>query len=54
VTLWQRLRRGVEDRRETARWASRPVDKWRVWQTAVSFHKTDTAALLKQKLKLST
>jgi hypothetical protein len=54
VTLWQRLRRGVEDRRETARWASRPVDKWRVWQTAVAFHKTDTAALLKQKLKLST
>jgi hypothetical protein len=54
TTFRQRLQRGLLDRRETARWASRPVDKWRVWQTAVAFHKTDTVAMLRQKLKPST
>jgi hypothetical protein len=46
VTLPQRLRRGLADRRETARWAVSLGDKWRVWQTALNLHTTDTAALL--------
>lgn len=51
VTLWQRFRRGLLDRRETARWAGGWRNKWRVWQTALVFYKTDTAALLRRKLK---
>lgn len=47
VTLSQRLQRGLVDRRETARWAKTPNDKWKVWQTALALHKTDTAGLLK-------
>lgn len=50
VTLRQRLWRGVLDRRETARWADSFMEKWRVWQTAFAFYKTDTAALFKEKL----
>jgi hypothetical protein len=50
VTFRQRLQRGLLDRYETARWATRPADKWRVWQTAIAFYKTDTAAMVKQKL----
>ncbi len=51
VTLGQRLRRGLVDRRETARWADSWGAKWRVWQTALAFHKTDTATLLQQRLR---
>ena len=51
VTLGQRLRRGLVDRRETARWADSWAVKWRVWQTALAFHKTDTAALLHRQLR---
>jgi hypothetical protein len=51
VTLGQRLRRGLVDRRETARWADSWGAKWRVWQTALAFHKTDTATLLHQRLR---
>ena len=47
VTLKQRLRRGVLDRQEAARWADSLSDKWKVWQTALAFHRTDTANLLK-------
>jgi len=50
VTLRQRLWRGVLDRRETARWADSLIDKWRIWQTGLAFYKTDTAALLREKL----
>jgi hypothetical protein len=48
VTLTQRLRRGLWDRWETARWANSWPAKWRIWQTALAFHKTDTASLLKK------
>ena len=51
MTLPQRLRRGLQDRREAARWAGSPLDKWRVWQTALAFHKTDTAAALKKSFE---
>lgn len=47
VTLKQRLQRGLLDRWETARWASSLEAKWKIWQTALAFHKTDTARLLK-------
>jgi hypothetical protein len=50
VTLGQRLRRGLVDRRETARWADSWRAKWRIWQTALAVHKTDTATLLHQRL----
>jgi hypothetical protein len=52
VTLGQRLKRGLLDRQETARWASSPAKKWKVWQTALAFHKTDTVGLLKRNLKV--
>jgi len=51
VSLGQRLRRGLADRRETARWAVSPGAKWRVWRTALAFYKTDTAAILSKGLK---
>ncbi len=54
VTLGHRLRRGLADRHEAARWAGSWQAKWRVWQTALAFYKTDTAHLfwrLKDKLK---
>jgi hypothetical protein len=51
LTLGQRLRRGLRDRQETARWAGSLAEKWHVWQTALAFHKTDTASLLKKRLK---
>lgn len=50
VTLGQRLRRGIWDRWETARWANSLSAKWKVWQTALAFHKTDTAKLFKDML----
>ncbi|MCB9007402.1 MAG: nucleotidyltransferase family protein [Ardenticatenaceae bacterium] len=49
VTLADRLRRGVQDRVEIARWAPTFAGKWRVWQTAVQFSRTDTAQMLKKK-----
>jgi hypothetical protein len=51
VTLGQRLRRGLADRRETARWAVSPGARWQVWRTALTFYKTDTAAVLSKGLK---
>ena len=51
ATVAQRLRRGLADRHETARWAGTPAAKWRVWQTALAFYKTDTANLLQRRLK---
>ncbi len=53
VTLRQRLLRGLAARRETARWAGSMKARWRVWQTALAVHKTDTATLLMGK-KLKT
>lgn len=45
-TLMQRLKRGILDRHEAARWANSPGEKWRIWQTVLAFYKTDTASLL--------
>lgn len=45
----QRLRRGLSDRAEAARWGRSLREKWRVWQTALAVHKTDTATLLLRK-----
>jgi hypothetical protein len=54
VTLAQRLRRGLQERQETARWAGSVAGKWKVWQTALAFHKTDTINLLQKRLKQLT
>ncbi|MBI1879575.1 MAG: nucleotidyltransferase family protein [Chloroflexi bacterium] len=51
TTLKQRLQRGVSDRQEATRWAGSLGQKWQIWQTALAFHKTDTASLLKKGLK---
>lgn len=51
TTLPQRLRRGLVDRQEAARWAGSLGQKWQIWQTALAFYKTDTASLLKKGLK---
>lgn len=48
TTISRRLRRGVQDRLEIARWAPTFAGKLRVWQTAVQFTRTDTAQLLKK------
>jgi hypothetical protein len=45
-TVSQRVRRGLSDRREAARWAGSLAGKWQVWRTALAVHKTDTAGLL--------
>ncbi|MEZ4590314.1 MAG: nucleotidyltransferase family protein [Chloroflexota bacterium] len=47
-TLADRLQRGVQDRIEIARWAPTLGEKWRVWQTAVQFSRTDTAQMLRK------
>ncbi|MAT97322.1 MAG: hypothetical protein CL608_09290 [Anaerolineaceae bacterium] len=48
ITLADRLRRGIKDRIEIARWAPTWGEKWRVWQTAVQFTRTDTAQMLRK------
>lgn len=48
VTLAERLHRGLKDRVEIARWAPTLAEKWRVWQTAVQFTRTDTAQMLRK------
>lgn len=47
-TLGDRLRRGVKDRIEIARWAPTFGEKLRVWQTAVQIGRTDTAQMLRK------
>ena len=51
ITFKQRLQRGLLDRKEAARWADSLSAKWNIWQTALTFYKTDTMHLLKQSLK---
>lgn len=48
VTLGDRLRRGIKDRLEIARWAPTLGGKWKVWQTAVQVSRTDTAQMLRK------
>lgn len=45
-TVAQRIRRGLSDRAETARWALDWRGRWRVWQTALNVTSTDTARLI--------
>ena len=47
-SLADRLQRGIKDRLEIARWAPTWGEKWRVWQTAVQFTRTDTAQMLRK------
>jgi hypothetical protein len=47
-----RIRRGLADRAETARWAADWKGRWQVWQTALNIANTDTGQmLLGRKLK---
>jgi len=48
-TVSQRLRRGVADRAETARWAHSPAEWLRVWWTLFDVRRTDTWRLLRQR-----
>jgi hypothetical protein len=54
TTLGQRLRRGLVDRQEAARWAASLGQKWKIWQTALAFYNTDTINLLTKRLKLQS
>ncbi len=54
ITLGQRLRRGWQDRAETARWAQDWRGRVAVWRTALNVGKTDTGQLLQQKLQVSS
>jgi hypothetical protein len=49
TTIRQRLRRGLQDRAETARWATNWRGRWQVWQTALQPGKTDTGRMLLRK-----
>ena len=46
TNLGQRLRRGVQDRVETARWAADWYGRWQVWRTALDITKSDTGQML--------
>jgi hypothetical protein len=47
-TVGQRLRRGIADRTETARWAHSGPEWLRVWWTLVDFRRTDTWQMLRK------
>lgn len=46
ITLMDRLRRGLSDRAEAARWATHWREVWRVWATALRVGHTDTGRWL--------
>ena len=46
TTLRQRLRRGLLDRAETARWAADWRGRWQVWRTMLTVGRTDTGRML--------
>lgn len=46
TTISQRIRRGLSDRAETARWAPDWAGRWRVWKTALNVPRTDTGRML--------
>jgi hypothetical protein len=46
-TIGQRLRRGVGDRAETARWAHSPAEWLRIWWTLADVRRTDTWQILR-------
>jgi hypothetical protein len=49
-TIAQRLRRGVEDRAEAARWAHSRGEWLRVWWTLVDVRRTDTWQIIKSRI----
>jgi putative nucleotidyltransferase-like protein len=49
TSISQRIQRGFQDRRETARWAQDWRGRWRVWQTMLSVFKTDTGRMILRK-----
>jgi putative nucleotidyltransferase-like protein len=51
TTLAQRLKRGVQDRAETARWAGTFGERLAVWRTLVDVARTDTGQMLGEKIK---
>jgi hypothetical protein len=51
VSVRQRLVRGIQDRRATARWATTWQGKWAVWRTALAVDKTDTGRLITKRLR---
>lgn len=52
TTLTQRLKRGVQDRAEAARWAPTLGAKWRVWRTALAVARTDTGQIIARRFGL--
>lgn len=55
TSIAQRIRRGFQDRAETARWAQDWYGRWRVWQTMINVFKTDTGRMILRKgLRRST
>lgn len=46
TTLPQRLKRGLQDRAETARWAESLYGRWQVWRTMLAVGRTDTGQML--------
>ncbi len=49
--LTQRIRRGWQDRREVAHWASSLTDQWRVWRTMIDVAHSDTGELIARRLR---
>jgi hypothetical protein len=44
--LIQRLKRGFQDRVETARWAETWPVRWQIWRTMLAVGRTDTGQML--------
>src|SRR5262249_55176809 len=51
TTLAQRLQRGVQDRAEVAHWTTSLQDQWHVWKTLLDVAKTDTGAMLIDRMR---
>ena len=51
TTIPQRIRRGIADRFEAARWATGWQEWWQIWQTAVRVDRTDTGRMLGRALR---
>lgn len=49
ISIAQRIRRGFQDRRETARWAQDMRSRWQVWRTMLNVFKTDTGRMILRK-----
>jgi Uncharacterised nucleotidyltransferase len=49
TSLPQRLKRGLLDRAETARWADSLYGRWQVWRTLLAVGRTDTGQMLMGK-----